>query len=70
MNKINKILTATATVAAVYVPLQSANVFELHGSRWGGGTQGDAVSLTRSVAPDGTSIRNFIAFGTQRKSVA
>jgi len=33
MSKINKILMATAAAAAVYVPLQSANAFELHGSR-------------------------------------
>jgi serralysin len=65
MNKINKILMATAAAAAVYVPLHSANAFELHGSRWGGGAQGDAVSLTWSVAPDGTSIPNFISSGTQ-----
>ena len=65
MNKINKILMATAAAAAVYVPLHSANAFKLQGSRWGGGVQGDAASITWSVAPDGTSIPNFIASGSQ-----
>lgn len=65
MNKINKILMATSVAAVCGFSLQGANAFELHGTRWGGGGQGDAASVTWSVAPDGTSIPNFIQSGTQ-----
>lgn len=60
MNKINKKLLATVASAAVCIPLLGANAFELHGSRWGGGAQGDAATLTWSVAPDGTDITGFV----------
>jgi serralysin len=60
MNKINRALLATVAAAAICAPFLSASAFQLQGSRWGGGVQGDAATVTWSVAPDGTSIPNFI----------
>lgn len=59
MSKTNKTLMATVAAAAVLIPLAGVNAFELHGSRWGGGAQGDAATVTWSVAPDGTNIPGF-----------
>tara|TARA_R110000868_G_scaffold17851_1_gene77920 strand:- start:18639 stop:19883 length:1245 start_codon:yes stop_codon:yes gene_type:complete len=67
MIKINRTLMATAVAVAVYLPVQNASAFELPiaGGRWGGGAQGDAASVTWSVAPDGTSISNFSSSGSE-----
>lgn len=59
MNKNKWTLLTTVAAVAVCAPLLSANAFELLGSRWGGGAQGDAATVTWSVAPDGTPIAGF-----------
>lgn len=59
MSKVKRIFVATAAVAALGVTIQSASAFEIHGSRWGGGAQGDAATVTWSVSPDGTPIAGF-----------
>lgn len=59
MSKVKRIFVATAAIAALGVTVQSASAFEIHGSRWGGGAQGDAATVTWSVLPDGTPIAGF-----------
>lgn len=67
MNKINKVLAATAAAAAFCLPLQSVYAFELAG-RWPG-AQGDAATLTWSIMPDGTPLEGFNGEGASPSNI-